>query len=217
MANYYEILGIGKDASVGDVRKAYASIAKERHPDRFSDPVERERAQEFFKDATAAFNALSSERSRREYDAQLAKPIARTPEEQAQQAYAEAQEHMKRSDAVAAAESLRQAAYLAPSEARYQAALGRVLARDPRTAREATHALEEATRLDPANAQAFLDLALVYQSQGLTLRARKAAETAHLLAPADPAIARLHAELSPAPDPGSGKEGGLRGFLRRKA
>ena len=216
MADYYELLGIGKDAGVADVRKAYAKIAKERHPDRFTDPVERERAQEFFKEATAAFNALSNERSRREYDTQMAKPVARTPEEHAQLAYNEGLEYLKRGDAVAAGERLRQAVYLAPRDARYHAALGRALSRDPRTARDGIHALEEATRLDPAGVQAFLDLALVYQSQGLGLRARKAIETAHLLAPSDPAIARLHAELNPPPDPDAGREGGLRGFLRRK-
>jgi molecular chaperone DnaJ len=216
MADYYEILGIGKDAGVADVRKAYAKIAKERHPDRFTDPVERERAQEFFKEATAAFNALSNERSRREYDAQQAKPVARSPEEHAAQAYAEGMEYVKRGDAATAAERLRQAVYLAPREARYQAALGRILVKDKHSARDGVHALEEATRLDPANAQAFFDLALVYQAQGLSLRARKAVETAHMLAPGDANVARLHAELNPPPDPDAGREGGLRGFLRRK-
>lgn len=216
MADYYEILGIDKTASVAEVRKAYAQIARERHPDRFSDPVERERAQEFFKDATAAFNALSSERSRRDYDAQIAKPIPRTPEDQARQAFEEGQEHMKRGDLGAAVECFRQAAYLMPREARYHAALGRALARDPRTARESVHALEEATRLDPANAQAFVDLALAYQAQGLSLRARKAVETAQLLAPSDATVSRLAAELLPPPPEDPPKEGGLRGFLRRK-
>jgi curved DNA-binding protein CbpA len=216
MADYYEILGIEKTATTAEVRKAYAQIARERHPDRFSDPVERERAHEFFKDATAAFNALSGERSRREYDAQSARPVARTPEDQAQLAYDDAMEYVKRGDSASAVESLRQAAYLMPREARYHAALGRALARDPRTARESVHALEEATRLDPANIQAFVDLALAYQVQGLTLRARKAAETAQLLAPSDAAVKRLLGELLPPEDPDPGREGGLRGFLRRK-
>jgi len=215
VADYYEVLGIKKDASAAEVRKAYAIVAKERHPDRFSDPVEKERAQEFFKDATAAFNTLSNERARREYDAELAKPRATTPEEQAQQAYAEGVELVKLGQTAAAAECFRQAAYLRPSEARYHAAVGRALVREHRTAREGVQALEEATRLEPRNAQFFLDLALAFQAQGLTLRARKAAETARALAPSDPAIARLAAELSPSQDPDPG-EGGLRGFLRRK-
>jgi len=216
VADYYEILGLKKDATVAEVRKAYAVVARERHPDRFSDPVERERAHEFFKVATAAFNALSSERARREYDAELAKPKAKTPEEQAQQAYAEGMETLRRGQSAAAAESFRQAAYLQPGEARYHAALGRALVREPRTVREGVQALEEAIRIDPRSAQAFLDLALAFQAQGLTLRARKAAEAALVLAPADPTVARLVAELLPPPGSEPGGEGGLRGFLRRK-
>src|SRR5262249_45649752 len=150
------------NATTADVRKAYATIAKERHPDRFTDPVQRERAHEFFKEATAAFNALSNERSRRDYDAQIAKPVARSPEEHALLAFNEGIEYAKRGDAATAAERFRQAVYLAPREARYQAALGRVLVKDKHSSRDGIHALEEAIRLDPANAQAFHDLALVY-------------------------------------------------------
>jgi curved DNA-binding protein CbpA len=216
VADYYEILGLKKDANAADVRKAYAIVAKERHPDRFSDPVEKERAQEFFKDATAAFNTLANERARREYDAELAKPKATTPEEQAQQAYAEGMELLKGGQSAAAAECFRQAAYLRPGEARYHAALGRALVREHRTAREGVQALEEATRLDPRSVQAFFDLALAFQAQGLTLRARKAADAAHALAPSQPAVARLVAELSSGQDPDPGGAGGLRGLLRRK-
>src|SRR5436190_17297726 len=78
-ANYYEILGVSKTASVAEVRQAYARLARERHPDRFSDPVEQARASEFFKDLTAAFNTLSNDKGRREYDESLARPRAAPP------------------------------------------------------------------------------------------------------------------------------------------
>src|SRR5262245_65694955 len=87
MADYYELLGLKRDATAAEVRRAYAQIARERHPDRFTDPVERERAQEFFKVATAAFNALANEKARREYDETLARPVQVGPEEIARQAY----------------------------------------------------------------------------------------------------------------------------------
>ena len=61
MTNYYEILGVPRTASASEVRSAYAKLARERHPDRFKDPEEKARAEEFFKNLTAAFNALSSE------------------------------------------------------------------------------------------------------------------------------------------------------------
>ena len=68
MADFYEILGIPTTASAADVRQAYVRLAKERHPDRFPDPQEKEKAQSFFQDLTTAFNTLFNEGRRREYD-----------------------------------------------------------------------------------------------------------------------------------------------------
>jgi len=216
MGNHYEILGVPRGDSTAEIRKAYAQIARDRHPDRFSDPVEKERAQEFFKDATAAFNMLANERQRREYDAQIDKPIARTPEEQARAAFAQAQEILKAGDAAGAAELLRQAVYHQPGKAEYRIWLGRALVREPRTAREGILILEEATRADPSNAAVFFDLAQALKAQGLTLRARKAIEAAAALSPGDAAIAQLAAELRPT-EPEAPKEGGLGGLFRRKS
>lgn len=215
MANYYEVLGVAPNATPAEVRKAYAKIARDRHPDRFSDPAEKERAQEFFKEATAAFNALSNERSKREYDAELSKPKLTTPEEQAAAAVAEAQEILKTGDLGGAIERVRQAVYLQPNEAKYKLGLARLLLKHPQTAREGIQMLEDFTRQDPRHAQALFDLALGYQSQGLALRARKAAEAAAALDPGNQALQTLLAGLRP-PDPEPGSAGGIGGFLRRK-
>jgi curved DNA-binding protein CbpA len=215
MANHYEVLGVAQNATTADVRKAYAKIARDRHPDRFGDPAEKERAQEFFKEATAAFNTLSSERARREYDAELARPKATTPEEQAALAVAEAQEVLKTGDLGAAIERMRQAVYLQPGEVKYKLGLARLLGKHPQTAREGVQVLEDLTRQDSRNATALFELALAYQAQGLALRARKAAESAVALEPGNQAAQTLLASLRP-DDPEPGGSGGLGGFLRRK-
>jgi curved DNA-binding protein CbpA len=214
MADYYEILGVAKDAGLADVRRAYARIAKERHPDRFSDPLEKERAQEFFKEATAAFNTLSNERERRDYDAELKKPRATTPEEQAAAALAEAQEVLKRGDLGGALERLRRAVYLQPQELKYKLALGRALTKHPQTAREGIQLLEEITRQDPRNFPAHFELAVAFQAQGLLLRARKEAEAAALIDPSSRELQSLLAALRPPPE--GDRSGGLGGFLKRK-
>ncbi len=215
MADFYELLGVPRNATSADVRKAYAKIARDRHPDRFSDPADKERAQEFFKEATAAFNALSSDRARQEYDAELAKPKLTTPEEQATAAVADAQELMKSGQLGAAIERLRQAVYLQPNELKYRLGLARLLGKHPQTAREGVQMLEEITRQDPRNAVALFDLALAFQAQGLGLRARKAAEAAAALDPANQAVQALVASLRPS-DPEPENPGGIGGFLRRK-
>lgn len=216
MADHYEVLGVSRTASTSEIRKAYAQIARDRHPDRFSDAVEKERAQELFKDATAAFNALSNDRQRRAYDAELARPRATTPEDQAREAFERGQELLKVGNAPGASELLRQALYHQPLNRQYRLALGRALIRDQRTAREGIQILDEATHSDPGNALVFFELAQALKAQGLMLRARKAAEAAVALAPGEPAIAALASELRP-PEPEPPKDGGLGGLFRRKA
>jgi len=218
VASHYELLGVAPNADAAEIRKAYARIARERHPDRFTDLVQKTRAEEFFKEATAAYNALSNPRARAEYDAELAKPKLERPEEIAEDAFAKGMQQLEARDLTAAVEYFRTAIYNAPQEARYHAALGRAMARDSRHQRDAILALEQAARLSPQQAAYHADLAVLLQGQGLSIRARKAAETALLLAPHDPAVVRLAEELGVSgPDAGPPEKGsGLRGMLRRK-
>ena len=127
MADFYQILGVSRTASSAEIRKAYATIARERHPDRFGDPAEKAQAQEFFKQATEAFNTLASDRSRAQYDSEMEKPRLVAPAEIAADAYARGVKLLEARDWAGAVEVLRAAVYNAPQEARYHAALGRGL------------------------------------------------------------------------------------------
>ncbi|MBX9674152.1 MAG: DnaJ domain-containing protein [Candidatus Obscuribacterales bacterium] len=74
--DYYAILGIESDASQEDIRKAYLSLAKKLHPDRFpNDPEQRAIAQKEFAKVTRAHDVVGDADRRLEYDAlrQLAK------------------------------------------------------------------------------------------------------------------------------------------------
>jgi curved DNA-binding protein CbpA len=216
MANYYEILGVSPTASAAELRQAYVRLAKERHPDRFPDPAEREKAQTFFKELTAAFNTLGNERGRREYDETLAHPKATVPVEIAKEAFAKAMAYYEKHNYHDAVELLRTAVHNAPEDARYHAALGVVLAKNPHWVREAIQSAEKATQLAPTNAAYYVELAELLLGQGLKLRARHPAETAARLAPGDPRVQRLIAELGLGHDGEPPPEGGLRGLLRRK-
>jgi predicted Zn-dependent protease len=213
MADYYELLGLSRNATVAEVRRAYAQIARERHPDRFTDPVERERAQEFFKEATAAFNALCNDRSRREYDDALARPQAVGPAEIARQAYERGLEQFDAHAFHEAVELLRSAVNHAPEEARYRSALAVALARNPHWAREAIQEAEKAVQLAPGAAVHQGILAELLLAQGLKLRARRTAEGALRMDPRDSRAQRVLQEIDqdePPPD------AGLLGRLRRK-
>ena len=65
MKNYYEILGISKTASADEIKKAYRNLAFKYHPDRNSgDKV----AEEKFKEINEAYDVLSDEKKRADYD-----------------------------------------------------------------------------------------------------------------------------------------------------
>jgi curved DNA-binding protein CbpA len=195
MADYYQLLGISPQASVAEVRQAYARLAREKHPDRFRDEAEKKRAQREFQDITTAFNALANPKSRQEYDASRDKPVPRTAEEIATDAYERAQPALEGGQIEEAVTLLRTAVHHAPGQLAYQLALGRALARVPQAAREAVQVLERVAQLAPQNAAAHAELASVLARQGLKLRAQKAVEAALRLAPRDARLMKLAAEL----------------------
>ena len=194
MTDHYELLGVPPSASAAEIRQAYARLARDKHPDRFSDPAEKKAAQTFFQEITTAFNTLVNERSRREYDEQRQRPQLTTPAEIARDAFDRAPAALEAGQLEDAVTLLRTAVHHEPANAEYHAALGRALARVP-SPREAVQALERATQLAPGNVGAWVDLALVLHRQGLRLRAHKALETAQRLAPRDARVARAAGEL----------------------
>ena len=64
--DYYEVLGVNRDASEEDIRKAYRKLAMKHHPDRNPDSKDSE---EKFKEAKEAYEVLSEAEKRRAYDA----------------------------------------------------------------------------------------------------------------------------------------------------
>ena len=64
-ANYYELLGVARDATDKDIRQAYRKLARQYHPDvNPGDPG----AEEKFKQINEAHGVLSDPESRRKYD-----------------------------------------------------------------------------------------------------------------------------------------------------
>ena len=63
--DYYKILGVNKDASQEEIRKAYKKLALKYHPDR--NPGDK-KAEEKFKEAAEAYEVLGNKEKREEYD-----------------------------------------------------------------------------------------------------------------------------------------------------
>lgn len=65
--DYYEVLGIKKNASIDEIKKAYRGLAMRYHPDRVSDD-EKKSAEEKFKEISEAYAVLSDSNKRNLYD-----------------------------------------------------------------------------------------------------------------------------------------------------
>ena len=63
--DYYEVLGVGRDADEAAIKKAYRALAKKYHPD--MNPGDKE-AEKKFKEASEAYAVLSDPDKRRQYD-----------------------------------------------------------------------------------------------------------------------------------------------------
>src|SRR5580704_9240659 len=59
--DYYEVLGVGKDASADEIKKAFRKAAIEHHPDRGGDEAK-------FKEVNEAYEVLSNTDKRKRYD-----------------------------------------------------------------------------------------------------------------------------------------------------
>src|SRR6187399_3474865 len=62
--DYYDVLGVERDASAEDIRKAYRKLARQHHPDVNKDPGAEDR----FKEVSEAYEVLRDPEKRERYD-----------------------------------------------------------------------------------------------------------------------------------------------------
>lgn len=75
--NYYEILKVSKNASIDDIKSSYKSLVKKYHPDLY--PGDKTFAEKKIKQINEAYEILSNEEKRKEYDDYLNSKEQYTP------------------------------------------------------------------------------------------------------------------------------------------
>src|SRR5450755_1824844 len=63
--DFYKTLGVAKDATADEIKKSYRKLARKYHPDANKGDAKSE---ERFKEISEAYNVLSDEKRRKEYD-----------------------------------------------------------------------------------------------------------------------------------------------------
>jgi len=93
MADPYKTLGVSKDASQDEIRKAYRKLAKDTHPDLNPGDTEAERR---FKEVSAANDIVGDPEKRKRFDAgEIDETGAEKPERRYYREYAEADPNMR--------------------------------------------------------------------------------------------------------------------------
>ncbi|MFN3413965.1 MAG: DnaJ domain-containing protein [Thermoanaerobaculum sp.] len=195
-SNFYEVLGVRREATDEEIRAAFRRLARELHPDRFQGP-EKKRAEERFQRITQAFNVLSNPETRARYDRILesATPIGPIdPKELAKALLAKAVSLAKQGDIVQAHDYFQQAEAHDASNAKIQHQFGLFLAQTGKV-EQALRKLEKACSLEPLNGNYLLDCARLFLRAGMVLRASRFAEQAAELLPDEPNVQALLAEI----------------------
>lgn len=176
--DYYELLGVARDASEAEIRERFRALAREAHPDR-APASKKAEAEAKFQDLTEAVNVLTSPERRKSYDFDLAAaagmsgdadPVAQNYLGQGIAAY-------KGRKFAEAAGNFQLAVGRNPRDAKAQHYLGLASARasDVRTA---VKAIEAALTIEPHNGALLKDAGAIFRQAGLLLKAEKAYQEA---------------------------------------
>ena len=212
----YDTLGVERDASDLDIRKAFRRLALKYHPDRFGGD-QRADAEERFQGITEAFNALSHPETREKYDTEISKGTADKTldaKEISRRLAAKGSQLMREGKMAEAVESLKTAIDHDDDNARAHYFYGQVMGRITGRERDALRHIEKAVSLEPGNATMKGEAAVFSIAAGMKTRALRHAQEALAL---DPTNLKASEVIAEAEGGDKGKGGGLLGRLRGKS
>jgi len=182
--NYYQILDVVDDASQENIKKSYFRLARKFHPDLFSRELPEKTIQkidEVFGRITKAYQTLSDEKNRGEYDKELSSPPGdkrRNQAHEAEKRFRQGKTLFNQGRYEEALIFLEQSVRLSQDKASNFMLLAMTQAKLDIYRKEAEKNFIRATRLEPWNAEAFVGLGVLYKREGLHIKAKKQFERA---------------------------------------
>ena len=213
MTNYYEILGVGRDASEEVIRGRFRALARDAHPDRFTDAVKKAEAETRFQVLTEAVNVLTNAQRRKAHDFDLDKGsggAAFDPAGIAKVYLAKGVKAYRDGDFATAFQQFDLSVHHWKKDAKALHYLALVCSRIPGKARRGVEAVEAALKLDPENGAVHREASRLYLQVGLRTKAERHLQEALSRIPEDGDVQKLANELRP-PSDNKGFLGGLFG------
>jgi curved DNA-binding protein CbpA len=178
--DYYELFNLKSNATFNEIREVYYQYAKKFHPDRLgetSNPEMREKANFVFARVNKAFEVLSNEEKRREYDMKGYKEI-QNAEKSSENLIEKANLYYRKAKTLYSQQRFRETASLMeesirndPNKAPYYLLLGLAQSNIPNLRRVAEKSFQKVIDLEPWNAEPYAALGLLFQYEKMDKRA----------------------------------------------
>jgi len=181
-ADFYKILGVNQTAGETEVRQAYYAIAKKFHPDMFRRAGFENLTAEIesmFAATTEAYNTLTDQASREEYDRSLSQQKGKPRQSehdqaaQARESFVRGKKHLEAGELYDAVSLFESACKIDPGKAEYWSYLGRVQEKNSRWRKKAEQSYLKAIELSPSESENYLLLARLYAAGNLARRAHE--------------------------------------------
>jgi curved DNA-binding protein CbpA len=204
--NYYEVLGVERSASEGEIRDRFRKLARENHPDRYRGPDKAD-AERKFQTLTEAVNVLTNPARRKQHDSEIAGAGGQGPADFAQVAKAYLSlgvKAYKEGNWLGAYENFDLSTKHNPQDAKAFHYAAMAAARIPSHTRQAVQAIEAALHREPMNPLFLKDAGLLCKRAGLTAKAERYLEESLKWDASNAEVQTALAELRETREPGKG-------------
>jgi curved DNA-binding protein CbpA len=177
--DYYTTLGVARNATKKEIRDAYLELAKEWHPDHLPREGQWTLVNEKFAEITEAYQLLTDDKKRLEYDMQLKRGVKRVETQdtagriQAERAFRNGLEEYRKEKYTSAQAFFKAAARLDPNVPKYKSYQGLAQAHTGYRMSEAVELCEGAIKSEMYNSELYVNVAIVYKMAGRIEESKK--------------------------------------------